>query len=149
MVADGRDLPDLPALLSGHERRDARVGSDEDPSGLIIAYATQYLSAAADDIEGTNLINHFSWSNSAIRHSDASIVPSNAEEQVRPGRTARCPNQADRVTICCPMAQRRMKPRLSFALLKRCITVYCNEFSFRWNERKTTARGGRGTEPLP
>jgi formylglycine-generating enzyme required for sulfatase activity/uncharacterized caspase-like protein len=45
------------------------LGPIKSPSGLIIAYATQYLSTASDNVEGANAGGLFSWLNSSTRHS--------------------------------------------------------------------------------
>jgi uncharacterized caspase-like protein len=41
----------------------------KNPGGLIVAYATQYLSTAADDVGGAGQGGPFSWGSSSTRHS--------------------------------------------------------------------------------
>jgi uncharacterized caspase-like protein len=45
------------------------LGPMKNPSGLIIAYATQYMDTAADDAGGASLGGLLSWGSSSVRHS--------------------------------------------------------------------------------
>ncbi len=55
------------AMRGGDKTRG--LGPIKSPSGLIIAYATQYLSTAADNVEGAGAGGLFSHGNSSARHS--------------------------------------------------------------------------------
>jgi formylglycine-generating enzyme required for sulfatase activity/uncharacterized caspase-like protein len=64
-----RELKRQAATMRGGDDKTRGLGPIRSPSGLIIAYATQYLSTAADNVEGANAGGLFSWSNSSPRHS--------------------------------------------------------------------------------
>jgi formylglycine-generating enzyme required for sulfatase activity/uncharacterized caspase-like protein len=63
-----RDLKRRAAAVRGGEVTRG-LGPIKSPSGLIIAYATQYLSTAADNADGASAGGLFSWGNSFTRHS--------------------------------------------------------------------------------
>ena len=53
----------------GKGRLNGPYSPPKNPAGLIIAYATQYLSTAADDAGGASTGGLFSWGSSSTRHS--------------------------------------------------------------------------------